>query len=286
MSNKAHNKRRNAGLLYEFLVRTVSQALVEGDQRKSAIALKILRRHFKPGTQLYKEFRLINSLVKTTVSSDAVAASILGEAKAAARAYDMEMLDREKSLLIRHINHSLRDECFYDQPIKEYKEYATVQTLINDWRSPDSERDLARQAMYEDRLVRWLTSEKKENDEPLNEESSGTVRLAMKIMTKRLNEKYAGALNDDQRAIVKSYVFATASSDPTILSKHLIEVRDNLIGKINAYVDVHKDNVETCNKMNEARQQLVSEQCQTIDDDVVTRFMLYARLNDELDSKE
>lgn len=286
MSNKAHNKRRNAGLLYEFLVRTVSQALVEGDQRKSAVALKILRRYFKPGTQLYKEFRLINSLVKTTVSSDAVAASILGEAKAAARSYDMEALDREKSLLIRHINHSLRDECFYDQPIKEYKEYATVQTLINDWRSPDSERDIARQAMYEDRLVRWLTTEKKDYDESLNEESSGTMRLAMKIMTKRLNEKYAGALNESQRAIVKSYVFATANSDSSLLSKHLLEVRDVLIGKIDAYVSSHGDNVDTCKRMTEAREQLASEQCQVIDDDTVTRFMLYAKLNSDLDCKE
>ena len=38
-----HNskKKRNSGLLYEFLVRTISRALVEGNKKKSAHALKI-----------------------------------------------------------------------------------------------------------------------------------------------------------------------------------------------------------------------------------------------------
>ena len=92
--SKAHQKKRNSGLLYEFLVHCISRALVENDQKKSAAALKILRRHFKPGTELYKEFRLINSLIKTTVSSESVASSIVTEAKAAARSHDIKVLDR------------------------------------------------------------------------------------------------------------------------------------------------------------------------------------------------
>ena len=72
----AHNKKRNTGLLYEFLIKTISQALVDDDKKKSSKALKIVKTYFKPGTELYKEFRLINSIIKTSVSSEAVAASI------------------------------------------------------------------------------------------------------------------------------------------------------------------------------------------------------------------
>ena len=113
----AHNKKRNTGLLYEFLIHTISQALVDDDKRKSSRALKIIKSHFKPGTELYKEFRLINSIMKTTVSVESVASSILGEAKVAARSHDVDSLDREKSLLIRSINHQLNDDHFYDQQI-------------------------------------------------------------------------------------------------------------------------------------------------------------------------
>jgi len=72
-TSKSHNKKRNSILLYEFLVSSISKSLVEDDKRKSSAALKILKRHFKKGTNLYKEFRLLNSLIKTSVTSPQVA---------------------------------------------------------------------------------------------------------------------------------------------------------------------------------------------------------------------
>ena len=285
MSNKTHNKKRNAGLLYEFLVRTISQALVEGDQKKSAVALKILRKHFKPGTELYREFRLINALIKTTVSSEAVASSIIGEAKSAAKNHDLSVLDREKSLLIKHINHSLNEDNFYDYHINEYKMYATVQTLLNDWRS--TEKNISRMALYEDQLVRWLTTEKLQHDEQIiSEESAGTSRLLMKVMTKKLNEKYSGILNEDQKALLKAYVFSTANSDPEVIQKKLQEVKGGLLNKINEYQNSHSDNVYINNKLNETRAKILEEEINVIDDDTITRFMLYTKLSTELVGEE
>jgi len=285
MSNKTHNKKRNAGLLYEFLVRTISQALVEGDQKKSAVALKILRKHFKPVTELYREFRLINALIKTTVSSEAVASSIIGEAKSAAKNHDLSVLDREKSLLIKHINHSLNEDNFYDYHINEYKMYATVQTLLNDWRS--TEKNISRMALYEDQLVRWLTTEKLQHDEQIiSEESAGTSRLLMKVMTKKLNEKYSGILNEDQKALLKAYVFSTANSDPEVIQKKLQEVKGGLLNKINEYQNSHSDNVYINNKLNETRAKILEEEINVIDDDTITRFMLYTKLSTELVGEE
>lgn len=281
----SHNKKRNTGLLYEFLVRTISTALVEGEQKKSATALKILRRYFKPGSELYKEFRLINALIKTTVSSETVAGSIMNEAKSAARAYNMQALDREKSLLIKQINYSLKDESFYDQQINEYRMYATVQTLLNDWRSTN--KDLGRLAEYEDRLVKHLTTEKVvATDQIINEESNGTSRLVMKVMTKKLNEKYAGLLNEDQRDLFKAYVFATTNSNQQLITDKLVEIRDSLIERMSNYVTTHPDNSYVNNKISEVKNQLLSEDVQTVNDDTVTRFMLYTKLGSELVSEE
>jgi hypothetical protein len=285
MSNKAHNKKRNAGLLYEFLVRSISRALVEGDQKKSAIALKLLKKHFKPGTELHKEFRLINALIKTTVSSEAVASSILGEAKAAARDYNLDALDREKSLLIKNINHMLSDGNFYDQQINEYRMYATVQTLLNDWRS--KERNISRMASYEDQLVRWLVSEKQPLEEQhLSDETQGTSRLLMKVMTKKLNEKYAAVLNEEQKSLVRAYVFSTANSDPTVIKKKLQEIRESVLQQISEYEAANKDNQYINNKLQEVRGRLASENVESFDDNMITRFMLYTRLNAELNGEE
>lgn len=283
--SKTHNKKRNSGLLYEFLVKTISTALVEGNKRRSSAALKILKKHFKPGTELYKELRLVNALLRSTVSNQSVAASILNEAKAAARSHDSIALDREKSLLIRNINYTLQDDSFYDQQVNEYKMYATVQTLINDWRSNNP--DLQRLAEYEDRLHNWLVSDKdKTDDGVIGEESSGTSRLLMKVMTKKLNEKYSGVLSEDQRALIKAYAFATANDNDVILVKRLNETKVNLLSEIDRHVKITPVDSYIQNKLLEARQMLASEVIEKLDDDTITRFMLYTRLGSELAAKE
>lgn len=282
---KSHNKKRNTGLLYEFLVKEISRSLVENDQRHSSVALKILRRHFKPGSELYREFRLINSLIKTTVSSHAVAASILQESKAAARAHNMEQLDREKSLLIRNINHKISKEGFYDQQVNEYKIYATIQTLLNDWRSP--EPDIERLAKYENQLVEWLVSQKPEQAEHfLSEESAGTGRLLMKVLMQKLNDKYSGVLNETQKSIVRSYVWSTTKDDPDAIRRKLQEVKTSLLESIDSFAATEPSNEFLNTKLSEVRTHLMAEALDKVDDDTVTRFMLYIKLNDELMTEE
>ena len=278
-----HNKRRNTGLLYEFLVQSISRALVEDDKKKSATALKVIKRHFRPSAEIYKEFRLINSLVKTTVSSEAVAASIIQEAKTAARSHNVANLDREKSLLISTINKSLDDENFYDQPVNEYKIYATIQTLLNDWRSHTS--DLSRMAQYEDQLLHWLISEKKEVDEGvIPDDGPGTSRLLMKVMMKKLNEKYAGQLSESQKGLIRAYAFSAANDDNDSIKKKLVEVKTSLLGEVSKFLHDNSDNEYVNKKLVEVRENLERESLDDVDDDTVTRFMLYTKLSDELSS--
>jgi hypothetical protein len=280
--SRLHNKKRNTALLYEFLVRAISSALVEGDKKKSSTALKVLRKHFKPGTQLYKEFRLFNALVKTTVSSDGVVNAIFQEARAAAANIDLAALDKEKSLLIRSINHGLNDENFYDQPVSEYRLYATVQTLLNEWRKPQGVADIASLAKYEDQLRNWLLSEKKQTEHALMEETPGTTRLIMKVMMKKLNEKYSSALNEDQKDIIRAYAFSTANEDKVTIKRKLEEVKSGLLESIDRYALQKKDDAFVVNKLREAKAKIALETLEEVNDSVVSRFMLYSNLRHEL----
>ena len=285
MSSRNHNKKRNAGLLYEFLVRAISKALVDNDQKRANAALKLIKRHFKPGTELHREYRLINSLLVTTVSSEAVAASIMQEAKGAARSYNLKELNREKSLLISNINKVIGDEDFYDQQVNEYRMYATIQTLVNDWRAPD--RDLGRLAQYEDQLVKWLVTEKAETpDTALAEETPGTSRLLMKVMMRKLNEKYAGVLTDEQKGLIRAYAFSTANDDPQSIRMKLTEVKERLLSEISECRLQNDDNEYVANKLEEVHRQIQNEFLDQVDDDTVTRFMLYTKLSTELTSEE
>ncbi len=283
MAANKHNKRRNSLLIYEFLVRTISKSIIDDNKKKSATALKILKRHFKPGTELYKEFRLMNALAKTTVSSEHTAASILSEAKNVVKSFDGQKLDREKSILIRNINHTLNDENFYDQHVNEYREFATIQTLINEWQS--ASKDLHVVAKFEDQLMKQLVTEKVSTaDSTISEDTTGSARLLMKVMTKKLNEKYSGVLNEQQKSLIKAYAYSTASDDQTSISMKLQEIKTELIDLIDSYETVANDYLK--NKLQETKSTLLSESLELVDDETVTRFMLYSKLKDELESKE
>ena len=283
MAANKHNKRRNCLLIYEFLVRTISKSIIDDDKKKSATALKILKRHFKQGTELYKEFRLMNALAKTTVSSEHTAASILSEAKNVVKSFDGQKLDREKSILIRNINHTLNDENFYDQHVNEYKEFATIQTLINEWQS--TTKDLHVVAKFEDQLMRQLVTEKSPAvDSTISEDTTGSARLLMKVMTKKLNEKYSNILNEQQKSLIKAYAYSAAADDQTSIRMKLQEIKSELVDLVDSYETVANDYLK--NKLQETKSTLLSENLDLVDDETVTRFMLYSKLRDELESKE
>jgi adenylate kinase family enzyme len=284
--SKAHNKKRNTALLYEFLVRTISSALVEGDKKRSSTALRILRKHYKPGTHLYKEFRLFNALVKTTISSDAIVTSILSEARAAANGTDVDELSREKSLLIRNINHMLKDDHFYDQPIAEYRLYATIQTLLNEWRKPAGTADITSLANYENQLREWLLVEKKKEDHVLIDETPGTTRLVMKMMMKKMNEKYSVTLNNEQREIIKAYAFSSTDESQSNIKKRLKETRIDLLESIDQYIEQKKEDTLLVNKLRDVRTRVIAESLENVDDFIVSRFMLYSTLCHELTTDE
>jgi len=283
MTANKHNKRRNSLLIYEFLVRTISKSLIDDDKKKSASALKILKKHFKQGTELYKEFRLMNALAKTTVSSEHIAASILREARVAVDSFDNQKLDREKSILIRNINHILNDDNFYDQHVNEYRTFATIQTLLNEWKS--SNKDLQRVALFEDSVMKHLVTEKSQPaDSTITDDTSGTARLLMKVMTKKLNEKYNGILNEQQKSLIKAYAYSTASEDQTSIRMKLQETKSDLVGLIDGYETEANEYLK--NKLQETKGTLLGENLELVDDETVTRFMLYSKLRDELESKE
>jgi exonuclease VII small subunit len=216
------------------------------------------------------------------VSSETVAGSIISEAKVAARSIDSEALDRQKSILIKNINHQLQDENFYDQHVNEYKIFATVQSLINSWRSKDT--NLQRLAEYEDQLVNWLMVHKDEAPQQfVNENTVGTNRLILKVMMKKLSEKYDGVLTPDQKSLIKAYAFSTASEDQSTIIKKMNEVKEKLVESIDSYVTSEDSSVYLHDRLKNIREKL-NEGVTKIDDSTVSEYMLYAKLVEELTS--
>ena len=147
-----HNKKRNVGIVYELMLNYITENIINSREDKAKKAVKIIERRFKKGTELYKELRIFNALVNATVSGTHIAASVLTEAKQAVKRFDNKKLMNEKSLLIKDINHTLKESNFYNAKVKNYKNYATIQTLFNEWQKGDSS-NLRKVIEYEKNIV-------------------------------------------------------------------------------------------------------------------------------------
>lgn len=195
-----HNKKRNVGLMHEQLIRYASEKIVEGLDIRAEDALRILNKNFHKQSELFREFRLFNSLVHTRVPTKEVARKIINESRLACKNHDNTKLRTEKSRLIKDINHQLNTQDFYDKKIKEYRVFATVQALLNEWRGAQK-LSPAEIVAYESGLENWLIREASPNS---LSKTAHANPLSLQIMIEKFNKKYKNSLGKDQVRLLES----------------------------------------------------------------------------------
>jgi hypothetical protein len=279
---KSHNKKRNVGVVYELLLRRVSECLISENTSEAQKTLDIISRRFKNDTSLYKEFRLFRALAKSQVSDTAIAAAIITEAKFAARKTDIKSLEKEKSSLIRELNYSLNDPMLYRRYIPDYKMLATIQVLLNDWRDTGS-TNIERMAMYESKVISHLLEEK--SHASLESEQDPDVdALVVKIMSEKINKKYSEKFDNDQRKILNLYAFSSLESD---LKSHekmrygLDEIKNKSLLML-ADLDNKSTNKIITEKISAVREKILLESDRELDDKKVIRFLTLIDLCKEI----
>jgi ribosomal protein S15P/S13E len=283
---KKHNKKRNVGIIYELLLRQISNDLIENKMDAVKTATKILESNFGKHSELYKEFRLVNALTTSSVSSTETAAAILSEAKSAARRTDLEKIDKAKSKLIREINYNIKDKKFYYRHVKNYVDYANVQNLINEWRKKD-DSSLKKVADLEGRTIEILLKEKAENNldfEKRSLDASQSNKLVLKLMTEKINKKYSH-LSEDQKEIIKNYALYNNQSDKEKLVTYLIEKKKNCLSALNRF-EKSNDNKFVDRKINEVRKRINRLKENDLSDNSILKFMTITNLLNELTSGE
>jgi len=271
-----HNKKRNVGLIHEQLVRYVASSLIAKDKKSATRAVKIITKHFKSGTELYREFRLFNALVNLPVGSRELAERVLTESKRAASTHDADKLRREKSLLIKDINTQLSESRrFYDIKIDSYKLFATVQLVLNEWRGREA-LDPTTRATYEENLVNWLSR----SVAPINEEKMQSDPLVRKLMLQKFEEKYRNHLSGEQKNILEAAVL----DDDDNFAKTIRSIKERALKSIQTFKN-GCDNKVLLEKIDGVRVRI--EELQEVkSDDTVARTLHLVKLLEEIEAKE
>lgn len=284
-----HNKKRNTGLLYEFLVRHMSNALLHNDLVAHKQAYNIAVEHFSPGTELHKEFRVFNALIQTCGVNAHIASRIVDEARTVIRSQDCRKLECEKSVLIKEINYTCGKDV-YKHNVPDYKKLATIQQIFNEWRRDQANIPVL--AGYEQQLFEWLQAPTSVNvvktlDEHIDNDAS---TLVFKIANKKLTEKYAEHLTTMQCALMNDYILWDKTSP--VLAEQLTMLRNDVLSIIDTklcnkrFCEATDVGAYVVNKLVDARKKIVLLEHRPIDDEIIIRYLRMIELRDELKGHE
>ena len=280
MSNKRHNKKRNLGLIYELLLNYVSKNLIEGNKKEAEKATKIIEKHFRKGTELYKEFRIFNAIAQSDISNTHIVASILNEAKNAIRNnIDNQILESQKSRLIRDINYSLSKD-FYYASIANYRDLATIQLTINEWKkkSPDIKNLVEFETKIGQIMLDKSSNNNIVNDRKLN--ISHSDKLVFKLMQEKFNKKYGTDLSKDQKMIINNYIFY-ADKDREKLKEFFQAKKNHALVLLEKFED-DCENKHLLSKIDSVRLKINEVNVNQVNDESVVKFLSLTKLIDEL----
>ena len=203
LMRKKHNKIRNTGLLYEFLLRQITADVLNKDDKSKAIS--IVKSRFNETTELGKELALYNIVINKKFNNDAKADYFINEVVKERRKLNNSVLKREKYNLIKEIQSNYNLQKFTSSKVPNYKIYASTYKLfefINSL-SPDEKTE----SFFN--LVEHITTNNK--DIKLSETISNLPDdedlriLTYKTLLEKFNRKYT-KLSGAQKNLLKEYI--------------------------------------------------------------------------------
>lgn len=274
--SKPHNKKRNIGIIYNLLLKTAATGLVEGDITKQKESRRILSRFFQKGQELQKEHQLFEALSQNFGFDNSLATRVLSEAKSAVKRTSVHRIDREKSKLIKDINHTF-GKAFWNQRLTNYVDLATVGQLLESWRDT-SGTELANTVVYEGKVHQILTSQPSVTT--LQEEKTPDIDpLVVKIMVEKFNEKYSKTMSPLQQQIIKSYIFS--DNEPENFIKLVESVQKSALKSLVNY-KVDCDNHIVLSKIDQVYNQIKEVKADDISDDNLAKFLKIVDLTEEI----
>jgi len=244
MKRVKHSKFKNTGILFELLVRQITLEVLNGDTTEKA--KKIVSEFFSPKTELNKELRLYELLMKEKYNSESRAEKFIDTVNEAHNRIDQKQLHKEKYNLIKQINESFNMDDFLSSPISNYRLLASIYKIFESKNMADYDvKDVFNSKIT---LIETITSKptgKTENKkdklvESYKKQDKDLRLLTYKILVETFNKKYNN-LNDNQKLLLKEYI--NNLSNTTGFKSYIEKSIPNIIKELNLIKSKIKDKV-------------------------------------------
>ena len=251
---KSHNKKRNVGIIYEQIMSFICERLMEDSQIEAQKAINIVKENFNKNSQLYKEFKLFKALSETHNVTDNLANLIISEAKSACNnMFNSQKLEKEKSKLIKDLNYAFGKGVIFEQNVSNYKIYATIQTLLNEWRNNDNDFD------------------------KITEEVVQPNNLTRKLMKEIFDKKYNSVLSASQKRLINLYT----NEKDEVVTEAFLSIKNNCLELFENYMK-SCDNRILNDKYSDIKEKLSNLNENDISKENLNKFLVTSKLSEEI----
>lgn len=232
-----HSKYKNTGILFELLVRQVTNDTINGIENSSAIS--IIREFFKKNTSLKKELGLYQTLLSEKFNTEPKAERFIDAVLKERKKLSSNVLKKQKYNLIKEIKKNYNIEEFFKTQVSNYSQNASVYCLF-EGASPSN------QVRFRYSLVESITNKKivkskvDETYDIYSKQDKEVRMLSYKILLEKFNEKY-GTLGRKQKSLLKEYINNISNTDK--LKKYIHSEIDSTTSKIDKAAKHIKDDV-------------------------------------------
>jgi hypothetical protein len=212
MKKIKHSKFKNTGVLFELLVRQITLEVLNGDKTENA--KKIVKEFFAPGTELNKELRLYELLLKEKYNTESRAEKFVDTVSQAHSKLNETKLAKEKYGLIKEIGSKFEIEQFLSSPITNYKVLASIYKVFESKKSEGYDiKDIfnSKITLIENIIARPAKVEAVKNVESVklmeaySQQEKDLRLLTYKILVETFNKKYTN-LDAKQKGLLKEYI--------------------------------------------------------------------------------
>ena len=287
MKKIKHSKFKNTGVLFELLVRQITLEVLNGDKTENA--KNIVKEFFAPNTELNKELRLYDILLKEKYSSETKADRLVETVCDAHAKLNQASLSKEKFNLIKEISAKFDIEQFLSSPISNYKVLASIYKVFESKRADGYDiKDIFNSKIT---LIENITSkpsiktqptEDKKLIETYKQHDKDLRLLTYKILVETFNKKYTN-LDQNQKNLLREYI--NNISNTTKFKDYVAVELPKIIGELKSIQSKLSDKV-TQIKLSETISVLEKIKIgKVVSDNQVSSIMLSYELIKELKSK-
>ena len=220
-----HSKYKNTGILFELLVRQITADTLKGGVSP---AIDLLKNYFVK-TELGREYKLYETILKSKTLSEAKATVVIDSILETSLKLNRSALKKQKYSLINEIKKNYDLESFFGSKINNYKELASLYTLVEIVNSQNSPNPLQ---LIENKvnLVEYLSKSPVELNNPktlveeFSEYDKDTRFLTYQVLLEKFNDKYS-ELSREQKDVLKEYI-NSVDSTPDLRNFYNTKIKD------------------------------------------------------------